>query len=172
MTPVPDTKSEFVSRLTRLVANAIREVERAHPGEFLPSSVAKRVATQLWAETAARDGEAEADWIRRVRGLTGMTRDQLAAQLEVDPEILASWEEGRARPPLRDQVAIELLARGAARVAQLGARKGWFHRLDDWGAVFFADATGEDVVGAWLEAFPGEDLPPVTVAQKWLEMRR
>lgn len=106
-------KEEFVRHLEKLVAGAIRQVKQAH-GEILVGSVARRIATQLWGQGLAKAHANEADWVRHVRGMLGLTQSELAQRLSTTQVTVARWESARSRPAPYYQRAIEALARGSS----------------------------------------------------------
>lgn len=91
------TKATFVQQLTKLIAGTIRSVEKSH-GQILPDSVAKRVASQLFANTTAQAFGDDATWVKYVRGFLGLTQSELAAKLNTTQVTVSRWENGVSAP--------------------------------------------------------------------------
>lgn len=108
--PATDAKQDFVQHLERLIAGAMRQVRHAH-GEVLPGSLARRVAAQLWAETAPLAHEDPARWVRHVRGRLGITQHEFAERLGTLQVTVARWESGKSRPSPYYKRSIQGLSR-------------------------------------------------------------
>ncbi|MEW6280219.1 MAG: helix-turn-helix transcriptional regulator [Candidatus Eremiobacterota bacterium] len=115
--PKPGTreKGEFVDRLTRLIHGALRDVERAHGDvERYASSVAKRVATQLWALASPDQHADTAAWVRHIRGQLGISQAELGRRLGLSQVTVARWETGVHEPSAEHQEALRGLLTGAS----------------------------------------------------------
>lgn len=93
----PPVKHRFVRRLERLIGGALRDVRDKH-GEIVPGTVAKRVASQLWADTRDDAHACPPDWIKHVRGAAGVSQTRFASELGTTQVTVARWETGHMEP--------------------------------------------------------------------------
>lgn len=109
--PATSEKDAFVQRLTRILVGAIRDVERTHEGDpaTFASSVAKRVATQLWGLTNRDQHKDMIAWLKHARGQLGYGQRELAEKLGVSRVTVARWETGHMLPTQEHQDAIRRL---------------------------------------------------------------
>lgn len=105
-----DARQRFHVHLCKLITGAMRECQRAH-GEIDPGSVAKRVASQLWAETSPTGHHDLPAFVRHVRGQLGLTQEEFAARLGVRRLAVTRWEAGAAVPRPTMQTRMVELAR-------------------------------------------------------------
>lgn len=103
-------KDAFVQRLTRIVAGAVRDVERTHgdPDRYA-TSLAKRIATQLWGLADPGQHQCVAAWVKHCRGQLGVSQRELAARIGVSQVTVARWETGIMAPNLEHQTALKQL---------------------------------------------------------------
>jgi DNA-binding transcriptional regulator YiaG len=90
-------KEQFVRHLEKLISGAIRQVKQAH-GEVLPNSVAKRVASQLWAELSPEAHQDTSAWVRHLRGRLGLSQSEFAKRIGTNQVTIARWETNYSQP--------------------------------------------------------------------------
>lgn len=90
-------REEFLRRLQRVVAGAVKACRDAH-GKVDPGSVAKRVAAQLWAELDLVAHPDTGSWLRHLRGTVGVSQAELAAKLGLTQDRVSKWESGKHSP--------------------------------------------------------------------------
>lgn len=103
-------KDAFVQRLTRIVVGALRDVERTHgEPDAYATSVAKRIAAQLWGLSDPHRHRDMAAWVRHCRGQLGVSQRELAARIGVSQVTVARWETGVMAPTPEHQAALKQL---------------------------------------------------------------
>lgn len=111
-----EAKAEFVARLTKLITGAMRDVTTQHggPAEFdgFASSVAKRVAAQMWSDN--NEDRTCGEWLKVQRGQLGLSQRQLADAIGVPLITLQRWENGQ--PPTAK--SLEKIQKGIDKCSQ------------------------------------------------------
>lgn len=105
-----EAQKEFLERLMRLVAGAIKQVRQTHGDPVDAGSVAKRVAADMWARTKPAPHKDDAAWVRYVRGQLGWTQTQLAEAVGVSRLTITRWESGAQTPRGKSRERLEKLA--------------------------------------------------------------
>ena len=105
-----NNKDQFVRHLSKVIAGAVREVERVH-GRVLPESVAKRVASQLWTQTQNKAHSNTATWVKHIRNMLGLTQTEMAKKLRTTQVTIARWENSISIPSPKMRKALENLGK-------------------------------------------------------------
>lgn len=75
-----EARNQFYQRVQRIIAAAVRETERAHPGSLNYGSVAKRATSQLWALFRPEAHVSDEAWRVFVLGVIGEEALEALAQ--------------------------------------------------------------------------------------------
>jgi len=80
---------------------------------LLPAAI--HLLDQLRTLLSPLPSNASASRLRLLRDTLDLSVDELAAELQLDSSVIASWEANRAKPTAEERMKLELIRRRAAR---------------------------------------------------------
>lgn len=104
------TRHDFIEGLKRIITGAVKSSMDAHGGQIDATSVAKRVAGELWSRTRPEHYSDTGDWVKAIRGQLGLTQNELAEVIGCSQVTVARWETGDRKPRSNYREQLQKLA--------------------------------------------------------------